>query len=153
MERSDKDQFLVIHDFMLRHLGLKGVQLLLYARIYGFCQGGTTCGFYESRAKTAEALCVSERSVIQAFKDLSARGLIVEIGTRETANGRVTKCYRISEVSSPERPSGEDHCSESEETGEKTSPGGVKKLHPIKKEDNKRGKNSLRDADFSEYDR
>ena len=45
------DSFLVVHPFMWRALNLKGVELLVFARAYGFCKNGGT--FYESRAGTA----------------------------------------------------------------------------------------------------
>ena len=39
-ERDDGDAFLIVRPFMWRELGLKGVQLLVFARVYGFCAGG-----------------------------------------------------------------------------------------------------------------
>ena len=180
MERSRRDTYLVIHDFMLRNLNLKGVSLLLYARIYGFCTGKPDEGFFESRAKTAHALNVTERAVINATKYLLDRGLIIEHGAHVTASGRTTKRYfltepasderssdeassgerRSGEQTSPERDSGEIPSSEqsdrkTDSTGENFSSLRVKKVHPIIKKEKKvkeiNGPNPIR-RDFREYD-
>ena len=37
---SGGDEFIVVHRFMLQDLELKGIPLLLYARVYGFCRSG-----------------------------------------------------------------------------------------------------------------
>ena len=181
MERSRRDTYLVIHDFMLRNLNLKGVSLLLYARIYGFCTSRSDEGFFESRSKTAHALNVTERAVINATKDLLDRGLIIEHGVRMTASGRTTKRYILAEPASgerfsdesssgerfsgeqtsPERDSGEIPSSEqsdrkTDSTGENFSSLRVKKVHPIIKKEKKvkeiNGPNPIR-RDFREYDR
>ena len=36
-ERSD-EAFIIVREFMTRGLGLTGLPLLVYARIYGFCE-------------------------------------------------------------------------------------------------------------------
>ena len=39
-ERSD-EAFIIVREFMTRGLGLTGLPLLVYARIYGFCESGS----------------------------------------------------------------------------------------------------------------
>lgn len=93
MGDPDRGTYLVLHEFMFRGLGLSGVALLVYARIYGFCLDGGD--FYESRRGTAEYLGVSERAVHKAMRHLESRGLVQECGTYRLASGRRTKRYRI----------------------------------------------------------
>jgi len=84
-ERDGGDAFLIVRRFMWRELGLKGVQLLVFARVYGFCAGGGS--FYESRRSTAAYLGISERSVIRAVGELADGGLIVEEGPAWAPDG------------------------------------------------------------------
>ena len=46
-ERSD-EAFIIVREFMTRGLGLTGLPLLVYARIYGFCESGSP--YFESKA-------------------------------------------------------------------------------------------------------
>lgn len=96
---GSKDEFVVVHRFMIEELGLKGAALLVYARIYGFCSSGNR-GFYESKPKTAEFLGLSERTVFQSIRELTAKGLIYEVGSHELGVGRSTKVYRIARAPS-----------------------------------------------------
>lgn len=140
---SPCDAFLITRPFMWRELGLKGTQLLVFARIYGFCKGGGC--FYESRAKTAEYLCVSERSVIRAIGDLAERGLIEEIDAPWHPDGISTRSYRLGYRASmpktslaPDKKSPPDtDGQEATQRGDSTSSDGVKDWHLIKKTDNK----------------
>jgi hypothetical protein len=93
---SGDDEFIVVHRFMLRDLQLKGIPLLLYARIYGFCRSGST--YYESRPAAARALNTTPRSLIRAANELTERGLIECIGSHVSASGSVTKEYVINEA-------------------------------------------------------
>lgn len=93
------DEFVVVHRFMIDELGLKGATLLVYARIYGFCEK-SNLDFYESKPKTAEFLGLSERTVFQSIRELVARGLINEVGSHELGVGRSTKVYRIARAPS-----------------------------------------------------
>lgn len=93
--RTGDDEFIVVHRFMLRDLELKGIPLLLYARVYGFCCSGST--YYESRPAAARALNTTSRSLIRAANELTERGLIVCIGNHVSSSGSVTKEYVISE--------------------------------------------------------
>jgi hypothetical protein len=93
---SGDDEFIVVHRFMLRDLQLKGIPLLLYARIYGFCRSGST--YYESRPAAARALNTTPRSLIRAANELTERGLIECIGNHVSASGSVTKEYVINEA-------------------------------------------------------
>lgn len=91
---DSRDEFVVVHRFMIEELGLKGAALLVYARIYGFCEKSNR-DFYESKPKTAEFLGLSERTVFLTIRELIARGLIYEVGSHELGVGRSTKVYRI----------------------------------------------------------
>lgn len=137
------DAFLVIRPFMWRELGLKGTQLLVFARIYGFCKGGGC--FYESRAKTADYLCVSERSVIRAIGDLAERGLIEEIDAPWHPDGISTRSYRLgyrailpkSSFAHDKKSPPDINDQKAKQRGDSPSSDGVKNWHLIKKTDNK----------------
>lgn len=77
---DQKEGYLVVFPFMMRDLGLQGAELLVFARIYGFCRCGLE--FFESRQKTADFLGTSKRSVINAVNGLVEKGLIEETGKR-----------------------------------------------------------------------
>lgn len=96
---GSRDEFVVVHRFMIEELGLKGATLLVYARIYGFCEKSNR-DFYESKPKTAEFLGLSERTVFHSIRELTARGLIYEVGSHELGVGRSTKVYRIARAPS-----------------------------------------------------
>ena len=96
---GSRDEFVVVHRFMIEELGLKGATLLVYARIYGFCET-SNLDFYESKPKTAEFLGLSERTVFHSIRELTARGLIYEVGSHELGVGRSTKVYRIARAPS-----------------------------------------------------
>lgn len=76
MSRAEPTSFVVVYRFMWDYLGLSGIPLLLYARIFGFCRGPEKC-FYESKSNTAAFLGVSERTVFRAMATLTKANLIV----------------------------------------------------------------------------
>lgn len=86
--------FLIIHRFMWSEMGLSGVTLHVYARIYGFCHDGGG-RFYESRSATARFLGTTSRTVSRSVAELLACGLIHEEGEHVNANGSVTRSYGI----------------------------------------------------------
>lgn len=94
MSRADPTSFVVVYRFMWDYLGLSGIPLLLYARIFGFCRGPEGC-FYESRPNTAAFLGVSERTVYRAMATLTTSDLVVEVGTHVVSRGVQTKVYRV----------------------------------------------------------
>ena len=61
-ERSD-EAFIIVREFMTRGLGLTGLPLLVYARIYGFCESGSP--YFESKAHLGKILGVDTRSVVR----------------------------------------------------------------------------------------
>lgn len=77
---------------MVRDLGLKGVELLVFARIYGFCR--CRLDFFESRQGTANFLGMTRRSVIKAMIGLVEKGLIVETG-KSGGHPNSTKRYTV----------------------------------------------------------
>ena len=143
-----KDGFVVIHEFMWKDLGLSGVALLVFARVFGFCRHGSG-DFYESKAKTAAFFGINERTVFRAMKELIERGLLIEVGTYELGNGRRTKAYRVRQAAIPAclRQSGampweNGSISGNEPDGRISTSGEMSvvdmaKCHPIQKKDNK----------------
>ena len=71
-------EFTAVRHFMMADLGLSGLPLLVYARIFGFCDAG--CDYFESKGGLARFLNVQERSAHRAISDLLDRGLIEECG-------------------------------------------------------------------------
>ena len=86
-------EFTAVRHFMMADLGLSGLPLLVYARIFGFCDAG--CDYFESKGGLARFLNVQERSAHRAIRDLLDRGLIEECGVHSPARGHTTKRYRI----------------------------------------------------------
>lgn len=86
-----KGAFLVLRPFMWEEFGLRGVELLVYGRIHGFCKDGGV--FFESRAATAAYLGISERSVIRAVGSLEDHGLIAEVNATGRRRDSETKTY------------------------------------------------------------
>ena len=84
MTRRDNDAFVVVHDFMMHELGLNGITLLVYARIYGFCSNGKA-DFYDL-CQDFGHFCLrfyaAKGSTSQAFKVLSKNASITSAGTR-----------------------------------------------------------------------
>lgn len=71
----------VVYDFMTRRLGLKGAELMLYARIFGF--GQTGCVWFESKCAAGAHLGVSEHAVFDALRKLKEKGLVEEAPLRD----------------------------------------------------------------------
>lgn len=94
MTGRDSDAFVVVHGFMMHDLGLSGIALLVFARIYGFCSSGES-DFYESKQNTARFLNTSDRTVFRSLKELTESGLVIEAGVYEPRKGCATKRYRI----------------------------------------------------------
>lgn len=142
-----------VYSFMGSALRLSGLELLVFARIFGFTVSGLP--FFESRAKTAEFFGSSRRAVITAVGKLADKGLIKEIRHEDGAFSGKSKAYaadlkRVSEAAgididaflttadeahgeerSPcDMPDGE---APSPSTGDGTSRDWVKKPHPIPK--------------------
>ena len=66
--------YYVVHGWM-RKMGLKGLQLDLYAIIYGFCQDNGS-SFYGTISYLEEFTGFSRRAVIDALNDLVGKGFI-----------------------------------------------------------------------------
>lgn len=92
---DQKEGYLVVFPFMMRELGLQGTELLVFARVYGFCRCGHE--FFESRQKTADFLGASKRSVISAVNGLVEKGLIEETGKRGNRPNS-TKRYAVAQA-------------------------------------------------------
>ncbi len=150
--------YVKVYGFMGSVLGLSGVELNVFARIFGF----TVCGrsFYESRANTAAFFGSSRRAVITAVGRLESRGLIAEDLSDDAERGGNTKSYAanmelvahalgigVEDLKAACVGRGEDTSPESfdssEESsspgGDEASPGRVKNLHPIPKRKENQG--------------
>lgn len=90
---ADESRFLIVYRFMWSQMGLSGVTLHVYARIYGFCQGGGV--FFESRGATARFLGTTPRTVSRSISELLACGLIHEHGEHRVSGGYITRCYSV----------------------------------------------------------
>lgn len=86
-------EYVAVHGFMMQELGLSGLPLLVYARIYGFNASGLE--FYESKAHLASFLGTTERSVYRALSDLLKAGLVEEHGEHAPKRGHKTKVYAV----------------------------------------------------------
>jgi hypothetical protein len=85
--------YVAVHGFMMQDLGLSGLPLLVYARIYGFNASGLE--FYESKAHLAAFLGTTERSVYRALSQLIGDGLVTESGEHVPRRGHRTKVYSV----------------------------------------------------------
>lgn len=92
-------EFTTVRHFMMADLGLSGLPLLVYARIFGFCDAG--CGYFESKGGLARFLNVQEHpEVDEAFRQLEqetgkaadrARERLSEIAERRQAPERLAE--------------------------------------------------------------
>lgn len=112
IEPPVSERFIVVYRFMWQKLGLDGVALRVFARIYGFCKDGDS-EFFESRSATADFLGTTPRTVTRSINELVEKGLIEQVGVRASASGNATRSYRLTkpmhiETSPPDKPSFHD---------------------------------------------
>ncbi|EHF02620.1 hypothetical protein HMPREF1008_00265 [Olsenella sp. oral taxon 809 str. F0356] len=105
-DRASPGEFIVLHRFMMKELGLSGVPLLVYARIYGF--NSANLEFFESKTHLADFLSTTDRSIYRAFKELLDKGLIKDEGPYRHPAGIETKRYSVVWSSVPARARGPD---------------------------------------------
>ena len=115
IEPLASERFIVVYRFMWQKLGLDGVTLRVFARIYGFCKDGDS-EFFESRSATADFLGTTPRTVTRSINELVGKGLIKQVGVHISASGNVTKSYRLTGLmydrsSSPDQVSPHDKMS------------------------------------------
>jgi predicted transcriptional regulator len=88
MQRHSAGEFATVYRFMTEGLGLRGSDLLVYARVFSSCEEETGTHF-ESAESCAVFLNMSERQVRRSLVSLASRGLIVEAdGSAQCARGR-----------------------------------------------------------------
>ncbi len=75
--------FVIVHEFMAKGLGLKGNDLIVYARIFGFANAGKP--YFESKAGSAGFCGISKRAAFSVVSRLKARGLIEEVESCDEA--------------------------------------------------------------------
>ena len=82
---KNKNNVLVIHDFMIHEMDLKGNELNLYALIYSFTNlfGECVC----SREYMAKRLSLSSATIDRTLRSLRTKGYISKLGTKKEANG------------------------------------------------------------------
>ena len=83
--------FVVVHEFMAKGLGLKGNDLIVYARIFGFANAGKP--YFESKAGSAGFCGISKRAAFSVVSRLKTRGLIEEIEPCDEAKKIGSRCY------------------------------------------------------------
>lgn len=141
--------FVVVHEFMAKGLGLKGNDLIVYARIFGFANAGKP--YFESKAGSAGFCGISKRAAFSVVSRLKARGLIEEVEPCDEAKKIGSRCYipareplsalgitfmADEEPASPLVATDEGPSSPRASRDEELSSGPLKKLHPIAKTDN-----------------
>lgn len=92
MPKIKDENYYVIHGWMLNQLDLKGVQLQIYAIIYGFSQCEDV-EFSGSLSYLCEFTGTSKPTVIKALNDLQGKGLIYK--REEKINGVQFNRYSI----------------------------------------------------------
>lgn len=127
--RIKDENYYTIHGWMINRLGLKGIQLSLYAIIYGFSQGGEN----EYRGRL-QYLCeftggTSKPTVIKALKELVDKGYLAK--REEVINGVLFVRYRAVQLS--EMKGGKEilpGVKKFNHDGKETLPGGGKEILP-----------------------
>lgn len=117
-DRASPGELIVLHQFMMKELGLSGVPLLVYARIYGFI--AVNLEFFESKPHLADFLSTTSRSVYRAFNELIKKGLIKDERSYRHPGGIETKRYSVVWSAIPARVRGLDPNEAS--SPDKTSP-------------------------------
>lgn len=141
--------FVVVHEFMAKGLGLKGNDLIVYARIFGFANAGKP--YFESKAGSAGFCGISKRAAFSVVSRLKARGLIEEVEPCDEAKRIGSRCYvpakeplsalgitfaTDEEAALPPSATSEGPSSPRAPRDEEPSSGPLQKLHPISKTDN-----------------
>lgn len=147
------EPYIAVYRFMSDDMGLSGLQLLIYARIFGFWSSGLD--YYESKSNLSAFLGANQRSVFRAMADLCKQGFIEDVGEFRSPNGSSTRRYSIVASAIPARIKhhGElphpcntdtheahchgDACLEDGTSDDITSETPMAKSHLIRKEENK----------------
>lgn len=83
--KSIRDSYFVVQGWMTVELGLSGLDLMVYAVIWGYCQN-TQSYFYGSRQYIADMTGASVRGVQKALQNLQEKGLVINIGKHSKTN-------------------------------------------------------------------
>lgn len=83
--KSIRDSYFVVQGWMTVELGLSGLDLMVYAVIWGYCQN-TQSYFYGSRQYIADMTGASVRGVQKSLQKLQDKGLIINIGKHSETN-------------------------------------------------------------------
>ena len=94
VDRYTKERYIVVQEFMVRDLHLKGNDLLVYAIIYGFSQDGEQ-SFSGSLGYLADWTSSTKQGILKNLNNLIERNLIKK--TEESKNG-VRNCKYTTNV-------------------------------------------------------
>lgn len=83
--KSIRDSYFVVQGWMTVELGLSGLDLMVYAVIWGYCQN-TQSYFYGSRQYIADMTGGSIRGVQKSLQKLQDKELIINIGKHPETN-------------------------------------------------------------------
>lgn len=83
--KSIRDSYFVVQGWMAVELGLSGLDLMVYAVIWGYCQN-TQSYFYGSRQYIASITGASVRGVQKSLQKLQEKGLVINIGKHSETN-------------------------------------------------------------------
>ena len=87
MENS-KNTGYILHDFMMKEMGLDGVALKVYALIYSFTKAGSNC--YGSVRYIGERTDSAKSSVHRALNELLEKGYIYKLENNDGKTSRYT---------------------------------------------------------------
>ncbi len=118
----EKNNYIVIQNWMTSKLKLSGNELLVYALIYGFSQDGESY-FYGSANYIADFINVSKRSILKILNNLTEKQLLSK---KDIFENNVKRCYYQATIPNNmiDYPVKKVH-----HPGEESSPPPVKKVH------------------------
>lgn len=87
-------EYFRVYRFMAEGMGLTGIDLLVYARVFHFCKMSEG-SYYESKPRAADFLGTTDRQIRRTMKRLLDQGLIHEVGEAKVSYGRITKRYVV----------------------------------------------------------
>lgn len=104
--KDDTDFFIGIQGWMIKKLGLKGNELIVYALIHGFSQDGRSY-YYGSTKYLMESTNLSKETVLTVLQNLVAKKLVVKkdvksfnhFDTTKTAQGNQHFCLYYTAIS------------------------------------------------------
>ena len=84
-EKEIQESFFTVQRFMVKELNLRGLELMTYAIIYGFCER-TKSHFYGSQEYLADLTGSTSRGIRKVLTSLQQKGLIKCVGKKKGFN-------------------------------------------------------------------